>query len=95
MAEKTLTQVFVDALLTEEGPEEVTLSEAFTRQHYVAIAEVINDTLASIEEEQDRNGTKGGHIIAAVEELAKKLATIFANDNRLFDKGLFLSKCGL
>lgn len=78
----TLTQAFVTAALTEE----TNLNEAFTRQHYEAIAKLIKAA-------NDEMETKAqGEII---EELADKLAAYFAADNSRFDKGFFLSKCGL
>ena len=67
------------------------LTEAFTRQHYEKIAELINDTLADVEKES--NGNRGA--IEAVENLAEKLAAMFKNDNPRFDTGIFLRKCGL
>lgn len=67
------------------------INEAFTRRHYEIIAELINDTLADVEEAT--GGNKDA--IDAIQELATRLATVFANDNRLFDKGRFLRACGI
>lgn len=68
-----------------------TLSEAFTRQHYVAIAELIDETLERIEETTNGNDKA----IDAVAQLGKSLATMFKNDNPNFDKQRFLSACGI
>ena len=67
------------------------LTEAFTRQHYVAIAEEIDNCLAEVEEATDGNEKA----IDAVATMAKRLATMFKNDNPQFDKNRFLSACGV
>ena len=74
----------------KRSQKDESLHEAFTRQHYEAIAAAIDDTLAIIEEQG------GSHdAIRAVSGLARQLAVIFKNDNRLFDERRFLQACGV
>lgn len=61
------------------------LTEAFSRQHYEAIAKVIKNQLVVADE----------NTVTAVENIANALANIFAQDNYRFDKGFFLNKCGI
>jgi len=64
---------------------------AFTKRHYEVIAELINDTFADVEEATDGNKAA----LDALRELAQRMATVFANDNRMFDKHRFLRACGV
>ena len=79
---KSLTETFIDAALTEE----TNLNEAFTRQHYEALAKAIKTAYEKVD---------GVIAEQAIETLANDLAEIFVKDNSRFDKGFFLSKCGL
>lgn len=62
------------------------LTEAFTRQHYEALAKLIKELGDAMVETsaQDKQ----------LEAFAEKLAELFKQDNPRFDKGFFLSKCG-
>ena len=62
------------------------VSEAFTRQHYEAIAKILRDY---------GTGDDSLHPEEFVDKIANKLADFFKQDNPRFDKGFFLSKCGL
>jgi hypothetical protein len=63
------------------------LQEAFTRQHYEAVAKLIQ-TLG-----KKYDGDEGAE--AVLHDVAVSLAAIFAEDNSRFDKGFFLTKCGV
>lgn len=63
------------------------LTEAFTKQHYTAIAKTIHNAYVVAE--------AGGNAEDAIDDIAKNLAIIFANDNPRFDKGFFLNACGV
>lgn len=69
----------------------IPLQEAFTRQHYEAIAAVISKATDEVLD-AERNSDDPQD---AIERLANRLADIFAKDNPRFDKGFFLSKCKL
>ncbi len=60
------------------------LNEAFTRQHYEAVAKLIS---------QIRKEQRSAEASHTLDEVAKGLANMFANDNRNFDTGFFLNKC--
>lgn len=62
------------------------ITEAFTKQHYEAIADEVK-TLVDLFE--DNSGD-----IDAVQAFAERLATVFKNDNPRFDKQRFLKACG-
>jgi capsular polysaccharide biosynthesis protein len=55
------------------------LAEAFTKQHYIAIAKII----------AKHKGQKDAR------EIANDLADLFASDNSAFRREQFLSACGL
>jgi hypothetical protein len=64
--------------------QQYVLGEAFTRQHYIAIADVIAKEIDKADPATED----------ALIRVAETLATMFKNDNPRFDKGLFLAKCG-
>ena len=55
------------------------ITEAFTRQHCIAIATIIN-------------GYKGDKTARGI---GQQLADLFAHDNAAFDRARFLAACGL
>ena len=60
------------------------LAEAFTCQHYNAIAAILQKAMG------------GSRIrIATVSEIAEALAEMFEKDNPGFDKGIFLARSGV
>jgi len=63
------------------------LGEAFTRQHYEAIARVIHD------EAVRHYGDPG--VEDALYTVAKALSNLFKDDNPRFDPGAFITKCGV
>jgi hypothetical protein len=58
-----------------------------SKKHYVAIAREIAELRA------DLDGSNAG--IAAIVQLASRLACIFKDDNPAFDRGRFLQACGI
>ena len=60
------------------------LTEAFTRQHYEAIADVIRHEIENAGPETED----------ALIRVAEKLATMFKNDNPRFDAGRFIARAG-
>ena len=59
---------------------------AFTRQHYKAIAEII----------KTREDLPYGSVYRqATSDIANDLSDYFASDNKRFDRGRFLSACGI
>lgn len=61
------------------GLREDVLTEAFTKQHYIAIAAII----------AKHKGQKDAR------EIANDLADLFANDNSAFRREQFLKACGV
>jgi hypothetical protein len=69
-----------------------TLTEAFTRQHYIAIAKIIADARQA----KSHTGVDiGDGIDEACDTIAVALANMFAIDNPAFDKGRFLTAAGV
>ena len=62
------------------------LTEAFTKQHYIAVAKAIQE----VAKEMDDAAAE-----SALSRLAMRLADIFKDDNPRFDKGYFLTACGI
>lgn len=62
------------------------LTEAFTKQHYIAIAKILKD-------EHEESVSAGER--QKVSAIAHRLASMFANDNAAFDKERFLSAAGV
>ena len=60
------------------------LTEAFTKQHYEAIADAIKDAYLGGDPDLEE----------AFHNFAKTLAIVFMNDNRLFNKAKFFAQCG-
>lgn len=63
------------------------INEAFTKQHYQKIAKVIHDEAAT------HYGDPG--VEDALGRVANALAEMFKDDNPRFDKGYFLTACGV
>jgi hypothetical protein len=84
---KTLKE-FLNTDTTLNAP----LTEAFTKQHYIAIAKVIANLRPRNGNSNEPEDIRADHVL---DEVATKLADIFQQDNRLFDKGRFLSACGV
>lgn len=63
------------------------LNEAFTRQHYEAIAKLIHDE--AVRHYGDVN------VEDALYTVAKALSNLFKEDNPRFDPGAFMTKCGV
>jgi hypothetical protein len=61
------------------------LREAFTRQHYEAIAKIIATHVKRAD----------GQTLIVLNTIANDLADVFRDDNSRFDKGFFLNKCGV
>ncbi len=57
-----------------------TINEAFTKQHYIAIAKVISDARGTSDDD--------------ARTIAAGLAEIFARDNSQFRREQFLTACG-
>lgn len=66
-------------------PEGLLTEMAFTRQHYVAIAEILKRAA------KEYSSSEGPY---AVEQIARDLADLFKRDNPSFDRQRFLSACG-
>jgi hypothetical protein len=66
------------------------LTEAFTKQHYVAIAKILKDASDTAYKVSDDSTAS-----ELIDGIAQKLASVFAQDNPRFDKGFFLNACGL
>jgi hypothetical protein len=89
MSQDPLVQAIAQAITDTAQP----INEAFTRQHYVAIAKIIKDS-----------NSWGGHgdEAAAQREAVKKtlklvaaeLVDLFREDNPSFDRARFYSACG-
>ena len=56
------------------------INEAFTKQHYIAIAKIIKDAADTGE-------------VNTAEKIANKLADLFASDNSQFRREQFLNAC--
>ena len=61
------------------------LTEAFTRQHYEAVARIL----------KARRVNASGESELILNTIANDLADLFKDDNPRFDKGFFLNKCGV
>jgi hypothetical protein len=59
------------------GPQN--LNEAFTRQHYIAVANILAKH----------------HGDATSRQIAEEMANLFAADNSRFDRSRFLTACGV
>jgi len=71
----------------KKGAKNESINEAFTRQHYEAIARVIHD------EAVRHYGDPG--VEDALYTVAKALSNLFKDDNPRFDPGAFITKCGV
>lgn len=68
----------------------------FTRQHYKAIAEIIDSVcLMALEPEPGIQSPYRDGADIARNQIAKDLANYFAKDNPRFDREQFLAACGL
>ena len=61
------------------------LTEAFTKQHYEAIAKIIATHVKRAD----------GQTLLVLNTIANDMADVFSDDNSRFDKGFFLNKCGV
>jgi hypothetical protein len=64
-----------------------TVSPAFSRRHYVAVADAIAGERAYLDED--------GACQFGVESVAEALAALFTEDNARFDRKRFLAACGI
>jgi hypothetical protein len=74
--------------LTNGPTTQTPVNEAFTKQHYIAIAKVIAG-------QRNVRGHESEDVNDALDAVAIELAAMFAADNSAFDKGRFLSACGV
>lgn len=61
------------------------LTEAFTRQHYNAVAKIIANHMKHAD----------GATEIVLNTIANDMADLFKDDNPRFDKGYFLTACGV
>jgi len=65
---------------------------SMTRKHYVEVAEII---AAEVDTAKALTPVRRGAALGALDSTARGLATMFAYDNRSFDRTRFMNACGL
>ena len=69
---------------------------AFSKQHYVAIADDINDAYSDADDQFNKGHITHAQYEAAcnaIDRVTRNLCKTFARDNANFKRGLFISAC--